>query len=101
MSAPDERGVRLVRGGLTGRIYAVTRWKATPERGVDAWEAIEKFDVTDDFDVLCENLSDVAQRAEDRDRGADLYVSTLVELGASDAVIKAAKEARDEVVGEA
>lgn len=44
--------VRLVRGGLSGRVFAVTKWKATPERGDEAWEALEKHDVTDDFDSL-------------------------------------------------
>lgn len=46
------KGVRLVRGGLSKRVWAVTRWKDTPERGPDAWEALEKFDVTDNFRAL-------------------------------------------------
>jgi len=43
--------VRLMRGGLSGRIYAVTKYKVLdPEK--DLIEAITKFDVTEDFSIL-------------------------------------------------
>ena len=51
------QGVRLVRGGLTGAIYAVTKWKSDSKRGLDAWEAVEKFDVTDQFYRLVDSLA--------------------------------------------
>jgi len=40
---------RLMRGGLTGRIYVATRYR---ELANGAVEALEKFDVTEDFERL-------------------------------------------------
>lgn len=44
---------RLMCGGLSGRIYVVTKYKELPDGGL---EAIDKFDVTEDFDRLCTPL---------------------------------------------
>lgn len=41
-----EQHPRLLRSGLTGRVYVVTRYK---ELGDGRFESLEKFDVTDDF----------------------------------------------------
>lgn len=56
MSEPDSsgrfvmmNGARLLRSGLTGRVYAVTRWKVRPNGSI---EAVKKFDVTDEFEAL-------------------------------------------------
>lgn len=48
------KGVRLVRGSLSGRVYAVTRWKVRPGAAPGEWESVEKFDVTDDYNALRE-----------------------------------------------
>lgn len=40
---------RLMRGGLSNRVFVVTRYK---DLGDGMIEALEKYDVTDDFDVL-------------------------------------------------
>lgn len=40
---------KLVRGGLTGRVYVLTRYKVRSDGG---YEAIEKHDVTEDFELL-------------------------------------------------
>lgn len=42
----------LTRGGLSGRIYVVTKWR---DLGNGAIEAVEKFDVTDQYDDLYES----------------------------------------------
>ncbi len=40
---------RLMRGGLSGRVFVVTRYK---DLGGGTIEALEKFDVTEDFNAL-------------------------------------------------
>lgn len=44
---------RLLQGGLSGRIYIVTKYRQLPNGTV---EATEKFDITDDFFRLCVSL---------------------------------------------
>lgn len=53
MTAPKQQP-RLMRGGLTGRIYVVTRYKVREDRGdgTALFEAITKYDVTEDFEAL-------------------------------------------------
>ncbi|HWD42496.1 MAG TPA: hypothetical protein VHM23_02025 [Actinomycetota bacterium] len=47
----------LLRGGLTGRVYVVTRYKVLDaERG--RIEAITKYDVTDQFNALVASSED-------------------------------------------
>lgn len=41
----------LMRGGLSGAVFVVTRYKRHDDGLV---EALEKFDVTDQFEALCE-----------------------------------------------
>ncbi len=45
--------VRLIQGGLSSRIFAVTRYR---QRGDGTVEALEKHDVTDEFFALCARL---------------------------------------------
>lgn len=40
---------RLMRGGLSGRVFVVTRYK---DLGAGLIESLEKFDVTEDFEHL-------------------------------------------------
>jgi hypothetical protein len=48
---PAKQPPLLLRGGLSGRVYVVTRYKVLdPERG--RIEAITKYDVTDQFNAL-------------------------------------------------
>lgn len=54
-----EQHPRLLRSGLTGRVYVVTRYK---ELGDGRFESLEKFDVTDDFQALVGTL--IGARAE-------------------------------------
>lgn len=42
---------RLMRGGLSGRVFVVTRYK---DLGGGTIEALEKFDVTDDYNALAD-----------------------------------------------
>ena len=42
---------RLMRGGLSGRIYVVTRYR---DLGGGAVEALEKYDVTEDYNAIVE-----------------------------------------------
>jgi hypothetical protein len=39
----------LMRGGLSGRIYVVTRYR---ELGNGSVEALEKYDITEEFDAM-------------------------------------------------
>lgn len=52
-SPMDKQPPRLMQGGLSGRIYVVTKYR---ELGNDSVEALEKFDITDDFYNLCIQL---------------------------------------------
>lgn len=45
---------RLMRGGLSGTIWCVTRYK---DLGDNRFEALEKYDVTDNFHALTMELS--------------------------------------------
>jgi hypothetical protein len=45
----DKKRPLLVRGGLTGRVYVVTRYR---DLGEGRLEALEKFDVTDQYEAL-------------------------------------------------
>ena len=45
---------RLMLGPLTGRIYCATRYK---DLGGGKWEALEKFDVTNNFFTLYEEAT--------------------------------------------
>lgn len=40
---------RLMRGGLSGRVYVVTKYK---DLGNGSVESLEKYDVTDEFTAL-------------------------------------------------
>lgn len=46
----------LMRAVMSGRIYIVTRYKDGPAEGV--FEAIEKCDITDQFNELRERMND-------------------------------------------
>lgn len=48
MSTPKQPP-RLMRGGLTGRVYVVTRYR---DLGDGRYEALAKFDVTEDYEAL-------------------------------------------------
>lgn len=50
-----EQQPRLMCSGLTNRVYVVTRYK---EMGGGQIEALEKFDVTDDFVALLPERGD-------------------------------------------
>lgn len=40
---------RLMRGGLSGRVYVVTRYR---DLGDGNYEALEKYDVTEEFEAM-------------------------------------------------
>jgi len=46
---PSKQQPRLMRGGLSGRIYVVTRYR---DLGDGLIEALEKYDVTEDFEAV-------------------------------------------------
>lgn len=46
---------RLMRGGLSGRIYVVTRYR---DLGDGFFESLQKYDVTEDFEALLEESED-------------------------------------------
>lgn len=45
---------RLMRGGLSGRVFVVTRYK---DLGDGLIESLEKFDVTEDFSQVCYEIN--------------------------------------------
>lgn len=50
----------LVRSGLTNTVYVVTRYKDRDDQG--HFEALEKYDVTDQFDALIDNELETLRR---------------------------------------
>jgi len=57
-----------MRGGLTNRVYVVTRWRNIGDGG-DV-EALEKFDVTDQYDALVQDAGAGAGRRSRKAPGA-------------------------------
>lgn len=51
----------LMRGRLTGSVFIVTRYK---EDAAGPYEALEKYDVTDQFDALLEEIKAESFQAE-------------------------------------
>jgi hypothetical protein len=47
----DKQPPRLLRSGLTGRVYVLTRYKVV-DAEQDQVEAIIKYDVTEDYNAL-------------------------------------------------
>jgi hypothetical protein len=52
---PRKQPPILMRGRLTGSVFIVTRYK---EDAAGPYEALEKYDVTDQFDALLEEIRD-------------------------------------------
>lgn len=57
----------LMRSALTGRVYVVTRYKILGENdGYRSYEALEKFDITDQFEqMVSEDAADVDSAAQE------------------------------------
>jgi hypothetical protein len=52
---PIQRDPILTEGGITSRVYVVTRWR---DLGGGLIEAVEKHDVTDQFEALAAQRGD-------------------------------------------
>lgn len=62
MTRPRKQAPMLMRAVMTGRVYIVTKYKDGPSEGV--FEAIEKCDITDQFNELRGFMNLEDKRAE-------------------------------------
>lgn len=89
---------RLLKGGFTGRIYVVTRYK---DLGRGLVEALEKYDITEEFMALATQVTqgrdrtteaELLARAEKAEADNALYIGMIGGLADE---LEAALQARD------